>query len=337
MKKFILVASAVLASVCTEAQIVVNSSGHTTTGTMSIVKTTSNERALSITTTGNDTMFVSHPSCLVATAAEPDVYPYIHYNSDDEDPKFFVNGYGYVYSGQYVSFSDSTGKTNITSLESTIDKLKQLRGVSYHFKSDLKNARMEDPMAATPEIREQISQERTRKRLGLIAQEVEEVFPEAVRTQYDGKKGIIYTDLIGVLIAAINEMDAKYTAQIADLQAQLNATQAVLYANNGTLPQQEQTTPSSGADLSEAVLYQNNPNPFNRETTIAYRLPSDIQSASICIYNLNGQQLKKYELDASVISNSVTADASALTTGMYIYALIIDGQMVASKRMVLTE
>ena len=117
----------------------------------------------------------------------------------------------------------------------------------------------------------------------------------------------------------------------------MNAMQALFYANNGTLPQQEQISPSSGADLSEAILYQNNPNPFNRETTIAYRLPSDIQSASICIYNLNGQQLRKYELDAAVISNSVTVDASALTAGMYIYALVIDGQMVASKRMVLTE
>lgn len=192
-------------------------------------------------------------------------------------------------------------------------------------------------MGETPEIREQIAEERTRKRLGLIAQEVEKVFPEVVRTQFDGKKGVMYTDLVGVLISAINEMEEKYTTQISNLQEQLNATQALLYANEGLHPQIKLQNKNSNVDFSQAALYQNTPNPFKIETDIAYRLPSGIQSAAICIYNINGQQLKRYDLDTSVISNRVTVEGSAFTAGMYIYALIVDGQVIDTKRMILTK
>ena len=33
----------------------------------------------------------------------------------------------------------------------------------------------------------------------------------------------------------------------------------------------------------------------------------------------------------------ITVDASSLTAGMYIYSLVVDGQIVDSKRMILTE
>lgn len=338
MKKVILLAGMMLTGVCAQAQLRVTASGNTIAKNLSLVGTTGVDSTgvLTITSTnaeyGADGVF---PPTFIVTKTNDDVYPFVHYK--DGNPIFFVNAAGGLYAPMYVSVSDSTTKTNISPLDSSLEKLSKLHGVSFNFKSDLEKINM-PIMAETPEIRKQIEEERTRKRAGLIAQEVEKVFPEVVRTQFNGTKGIIYTDLIGILIDAVNELQDSLSvqgAQIATLQNQVNAMQAVFFANNGSQPQLE--SQSTNVDLSQAVLYQNSPNPFKHETTIAYRLPSDIQSAAICIYNLNGQQLKKYDLDASVIANSVTVEASSLTAGIYIYALIIDGQMVASKRMALTE
>ena len=43
------------------------------------------------------------------------------------------------------------------------------------------------------------------RRIGLIAQEVEEVLPEVVYTDSDGMKSVSYGSIIGLLIEAIKE------------------------------------------------------------------------------------------------------------------------------------
>ena len=52
--------------------------------------------------------------------------------------------------------------------------------------------------------------------MGVIAQEVEEVFPELVERHPDGHKMVNYAGLIGPLIEAIKELDAR----VAELEAQ---------------------------------------------------------------------------------------------------------------------
>lgn len=47
------------------------------------------------------------------------------------------------------------------------------------------------------------------KETGVIAQQVEQVFPELVHTGGDGLKRVNYNGLIGVLFAAVNELSAK--------------------------------------------------------------------------------------------------------------------------------
>lgn len=358
MKKTLFIAGMMLATVGAQAQLTVASTGHTTTSNTTVMGKTGvgYTGVLSVSANSWNTSYSAMtcgPKTVVCSRSTYGAYPYLAYNSNSLQPVFYVDAQGYIFSQGDVTTSDSLCKTNITRLASPLQKLRGLRGISFQYKNALYpnnniqtlslDEQMEEtclPEGVTPEITAQMREELTRKRIGLIAQEVEKVFPEVVRTQYDGTKGILYSDLIGVLIEAVNDLQdslATQGAQIATLQNQMNAMQAVFFANNGAQPKVEQQGRAADTDFSEAILYQNTPNPFKHETTIAYRLPSDIQSAAICIYNLNGQQLKKYDLDASVISDSVTVEGSTLTAGMYIYALIIDGQMVASKRMVLTE
>ena len=60
-----------------------------------------------------------------------------------------------------------------------------------------------------------------KKRIGLIAQEVELIIPEVVRTGDDGLKGIEYQNLVGLLIEAIKEQ-----------QKQINDLKNILIKNN---------------------------------------------------------------------------------------------------------
>jgi hypothetical protein len=99
----------------------------------------------------------------------------------------------------YGTGSDERIKTNIKTIENALDKTLLLRGVEYN------DIRIE------PE----------RKRIGLIAQEVELIVPEVVRTGDDGIKSIEYQNLVPLLIEAIK-----------DQQKQINELKNILKNNN---------------------------------------------------------------------------------------------------------
>jgi len=85
--------------------------------------------------------------------------------------------------------SDIRFKTNITKLSNSLEKLLQIRGVSYNWRVD--------------EFPERAFNERTE--IGVIAQEVEKVFPELVSTDANGYKSVQYSHMVPVLLEAIKE------------------------------------------------------------------------------------------------------------------------------------
>lgn len=97
-------------------------------------------------------------------------------------------------SGDLTINSDERLKDNIQSLGSTLNKLHQIEAKTYSLKKDEEH---------TPKI-------------GVLAQEVQAVFPELVTEGADGILSVNYQGLVPVLINAINEQDAK----IAALEAQ---------------------------------------------------------------------------------------------------------------------
>ena len=95
--------------------------------------------------------------------------------------------------------SDYRFKDNIKTITGAVDKVKQLRGVEYTLKSNGKDS------------------------VGVIAQEVEAVYPQLVHTSDErlgvtDAKAVNYSSLIGVLIEAIKEQQT----QIEDLKAQVD-------------------------------------------------------------------------------------------------------------------
>ena len=87
---------------------------------------------------------------------------------------------------------------------------------------------------------------------------------------------------------------------------------------------------------STAILYQNVPNPFNKETRIGCFIPEGSVTSILYIYNMNGTQLQQYIINGQG-KQSVTINGSSFESGMYLYALVIDGREVDTKRMILTK
>ena len=108
-------------------------------------------------------------------------------------------------------------------------------------------------------------------------------------------------------------------------------------AYNKELQVTEKENDSPVEDLLESpTMSQNVPNPFNHSTLIPFYLPKSVKSASICVYNLQGTQLKRFELTDRGES-SITISSSDFNAGIYFYALIADGIEADIKRMVISE
>ena len=86
--------------------------------------------------------------------------------------------------------SDARLKANIVSLGSTLSKLLQIDGKSYTMKKD----------------------ESEKQKIGLLAQDIEKVFPELVSESH-GVKSVNYQGLVPVLINALKEQDAMIKEQ----------------------------------------------------------------------------------------------------------------------------
>ncbi|MNE32201.1 hypothetical protein D3C80_1258000 [compost metagenome] len=174
--------------------------------------------------------------------------------------------------------------------------------------------------------------------IGLIAQELETVFPELVGEvpgldQFDengkvsGKlpslKAVNYEGLIPVLIAAVQEQQKQIDEQ--------NATIAEL---KNRLPANDMLT--GNAVEAKIRLYQNEPNPFNRETTIRYYVPESIGEAYIAVYDMTGKQLLTVPLTQKG-ENRITVASNSLSAGMFMYAIIANNKLIDSKRMIITD
>lgn len=98
--------------------------------------------------------------------------------------------------------SDERLKTDITPIENVMDKILSLRGVYYRWNEQ---SRFVD---------------KTSRHLGVIAQEVQKVFPEAVKMNEDDYLTVSIDALVPALIESVKELDARNKA----LDKQLNAT-----------------------------------------------------------------------------------------------------------------
>lgn len=96
------------------------------------------------------------------------------------------NSGNFTATGNVTAYSDERLKSNIRTIDGALQAVKHLRGVSFS----------KDGKAG----------------IGVIAQEVKEIFPEVVLVGEDGYLSVAYGNLVGVLIEAVKELSAKVEA-----------------------------------------------------------------------------------------------------------------------------
>jgi len=89
---------------------------------------------------------------------------------------------GNAIAAAFVSTSDRRLKRDIEPLENSLEKVLQMNGVSYRWKANGSSD------------------------IGVIAQEVEQLFPELVVTDSNGMKSVKYGNLVAPLIEALKEV-----------------------------------------------------------------------------------------------------------------------------------
>ncbi len=87
------------------------------------------------------------------------------------------------------------------------------------------------------------------------------------------------------------------------------------------------------ADVESKV--QISPNPLNRQGTIQYTLPAGSQNAKVIIYNMVGEVMSETVLSKN--EGRTTIDASALANGVYFYALVVNEQVMSTKKLVVSK
>lgn len=230
-----------------------------------------------------------------------------------------VNGSG-TYTGSWTN-SDLRYKNNIEPISNSLEKVLQLKGVKYNFNQE-----------KFPEINFSNAQ-----RIGFIAQELKEVFPEAVRQKDDGYFAVNYEAIIPVLVEAIKEQQLLINQQSEAIQncSTRGATSSRLEDDtNNDINSLGFPNEAISESLYLGKLYQNKPNPFSNTTVIEYETGNNATYASILVFDMQGKQLKRFD-NLSKGFNSVTINASELYAGMFMYSLIVDGKEIATKRMIL--
>ncbi len=102
-----------------------------------------------------------------------------------------------------------------------------------------------------------------------------------------------------------------------------------IYGVCGSLPAQIQEIEN------ENILGNPFPNPTKDLITIPYSLPANEKSGTLKIYDINGKEIKSYNVDSNF--NSVTLTTSELTSGTYYYQLLTSKGIVGSKQIIKIE
>jgi hypothetical protein len=99
-------------------------------------------------------------------------------------------------TGDIIAFttSDERLKNNVQPITSALDKVEQISGVEYDWNTDLQSTY-------------------TGHDVGVLAQEIEKILPEAVTTREDGYKAVKYEKIVPLLIQAIKELKEQINAK----------------------------------------------------------------------------------------------------------------------------
>jgi hypothetical protein len=242
-----------------------------------------------------------------------------------------------VLTGSGWSSSDINLKQNIQPIDNNLSIINQLQPKKFEFRTN-----------EYPQMNLSSGQH-----YGLIAQELQLVLPDLVRStihpsQYDSLGNetfssinyftVNYTELIPFLIGAIKEQQL----QIEDLNTRLNSccgpgiVEFQIPDNGSNQPStiNHQELASVARDLP--VLSQNQPNPFSEKTLIRFYIPKTTKEAAIKVFDNTGSVHRLFSITGEG-PGTIELEANSLAAGNYYYSLLVGGNVIDTKTMVITK
>jgi len=219
--------------------------------------------------------------------------------------------------GPWSSISDENAKRDINSYDKGLKEVLSINPVSYKYNVDFLEA--DD-----------------KTYVGVVAQDLQKVVPSMVKeydyTDISAKKhtGLLSVDpneFTYMLINAVKEQQEvinKLNDQVNDLSKIVNDLQPSDVIN-------------STLDIdatNKAQLAQNTPNPLKNTTKIEYFVPTGSKDAKISVFDLNGKLIKSENIAESGLG-SINLKVKDVSSGLYTYSLVVDGQTIDTKKMII--
>ena len=243
------------------------------------------------------------------------------------------NSYVTSIGGQvaWSTLSDGRFKKDLKKDVSGLDFIKQLNPVSYTLDKDAFDEFLGIPDSIR--IERAASRKTPQRQVGFVAQEVEAtvkksgfIFSGVETPQNESDPyAIRYSEFVMPLVKAVQELSDMVDSRQKEI---VRLKEAVHKYRQDNLVNEKKSV--------YGALFQNNPNPFSSSTEIQMELPEVTRQASVIIYNLEGKQLKNIKVNERGAA-TVKISGSEFNPGMYLYALIADGNVVDTKRLILTK
>jgi len=274
--------------------------------------------------------------------------PYFRYNgcyAGYFNGKVRVSGAGLYATllspGQSYSIGGTTQNNGVSLLsegrsERVTDKLRQVEAIQFtRDKHDMSEATDEIPaeerermiadgldVEAILKASRNVTPTLSAIQYGLAADQLKKVYPELVYEDGEGNVSINYIEMIPLLVQSINEL----SSELAELKG----------TSSKKVKAQTTAIEETVEDIDQVRMDQNKPNPFSGSTVITLNVPETVKQANIFIYDLSGKQIQSVPVTERG-ETDITVYASGLSAGMYIYTLVVDGQVKVTRRMIVSE
>lgn len=267
------------------------------------------------------------------------------------EPGVVIGGYA-----AWSNLSDGRFKEGVQTNVPGLEFIRRLRPVTYWVNVEKLQrhitAQMPDTVAARYLPRKEVlAKAKQETRTGFVAQEVEASARE-IGYNFDGVNApknptdnysIAYSQFVPSLVQATQEQQELLEEQdrkISNLQQENRQLRKELAEIRQLLDRMPAAEGPSGSDqtiqLKGAQLLQNSPNPFSRSTFIDYFLPEGTAKAQLRITDMTGRMLQE-ETISQAGEGRLQLRPQSLAPGTYAYSLLVNGQVVETKQMVITK
>lgn len=236
-------------------------------------------------------------------------------NTNLNSDVFYVCAEGWSWSllGGYIG-SDLKYKSNIKNTNNALSLIKNLNAVEYN-------------------INNKYSTDQERNYYGFIAQEVQKVIPNIVRTLPDSSLAVSYIQIVPLLVEAIKTQQIQIDSLKVELINNLQKFNELHLSSRNNISLDDKVNLQN----LNGELLQNQPNPFTGKTIIPFKNYT-IEEAFIIIINSNGEVVHKINPSNSHSEiNFVEFNFNQLSQGTYYYSLFIGESFVDTKKMILLK